>query len=69
MRRYSPRRPLVELFGPILPSIQIAMLLNPFLMTILTTSCGVTIPCLGIGKWARMRLYYLDYFTRVMGAQ
>jgi len=59
---------LSQLVGAISPSIQIAVLCNPLLVTILTTFCGVTIPYPNIGKWARSWLYYLDPFTRVMSA-
>ena len=57
----------VELIGPISPCIQVAILLNPLLTTILATSCRVTIPCPDIGKWTRMRLYYLDSLTHAVG--
>ena len=59
---------LAQLVGAISPSIQIAVLCNPLLATILMTFCGVTIPYPDIGEWARTWLYYLDPFTRVMGA-
>jgi len=59
---------LAQLVGAISPSIQIAVLCNPLLATILMTFCGVTIPYPDIGTWARTWLYYLDPFTRVMGA-
>jgi len=57
-----------QLIGAISPSVQIAVLLNPLVVTVLTTFCGVTIPYPDIGRWARSWLYYLDPFTRVMGA-
>ena len=56
-----------ELIGPISPCIQIVILFNPLLATILTALCRVTIPCPDIGKRTRMRLYYLDSFTCVTG--
>jgi ATP-binding cassette subfamily G (WHITE) protein 2 (SNQ2) len=59
---------LAQLIGAISPSIQIAVLFNPLVTTILTTFCGVTIPYPNLGAWARTWLYYLDPFTRVMGA-
>ena len=57
-----------QLVGAISPSIQIAVLINPLVITILATFCGVTIPYPVIGRWARSWLYYLDPLTRVMGA-
>jgi len=59
---------LAQLVGAISPSIQIAVLVNPLVSVILMTFCGVTIPYPNIGAWARTWLYYLDPFTRVMGA-
>ena len=52
---------LVELFGAtfaqlvsaISPSIQITVLINPLVIPILTTFCGVTTPYPVIGRWAR----------------
>ena len=59
---------LAQLVGALSPSIQIAILFNPLLATILTTFCGATIPYPDIGKWARTWLYYLDPFTRVVSS-
>ena len=59
---------LAQLVGAISPSIQIAVLFNPLLATVLTTFCGVTIPFPVIPRWARDWLYYLDPYTRVMGS-
>lgn len=57
-----------QLIGAISPSVQIAVLFNPLLATILSTFCGVTIQYPDIPKWARTWLYYLDPYTRVMGS-
>ena len=57
---------LAQLVGAISPSIQIAVLCNPLLITILMTFCGVTIPYPNIGAWVRTWLYYLDPFTRIV---
>ena len=59
---------LAQLVGAISPSVQIAVLFNPLLATILTTFCGITIPYPALPKWAGTWLYYLDPYTRVMGA-
>ena len=59
---------LAQLVGAISPSIQIAVLFNPLLATILSTFCGVTIPYPSIPGWARSWLYYLDPYTRVLGS-
>jgi len=59
---------LGQLIGAISPSVQIAVLFNPFLALVLTTFCGVTITYPNLGHWARSWLYYLDPFTRVIGS-
>ena len=59
---------LAQLVGAISPSIHIAVLFNPFILTVLTTFCGVQIPYPDIGEWARTWLYYLDPYTRVVNA-
>jgi ABC-type multidrug transport system permease subunit len=57
-----------QLIGAIAPSVQVAVLANPFIMVVLTTFCGVTIPFPTMGTWAKSWLYYLDPFTRTLGA-
>jgi len=66
----------VELFGVSLgqmiaalsPSIQIAVLFNPFLGLVLTTFAGVTIPFPTMAKFWRSWLYQLTPYTRVLAA-
>ncbi|KAF8416806.1 ABC-2 type transporter-domain-containing protein [Tirmania nivea] len=48
------------------PSAFISALLNPFLMTILSLFCGVTIPKPNIPKFWRYWLYELNPFTRLI---
>ena len=59
---------LTQLVSAISPSIQIAVLCNLLLATILMTFCSVVILYPNIREWARMWLYCLDPFTHVMGA-
>ncbi|KAI5119991.1 hypothetical protein M0805_004434 [Coniferiporia weirii] len=66
----------VELFGvslgqmiaAISPSVQIAVLFNPFLGLVLTTFAGVTIPFPALAKFWRSWLYELTPYTRVLSA-
>jgi ATP-binding cassette subfamily G (WHITE) protein 2 (SNQ2) len=59
---------LGQLIGAISPSVQVAVLANPFLTLVLTTFCGVTIPFPTMPIWARSWLYYLDPYSRTLGA-
>lgn len=67
---------IVELFGVTLgqliasisPSIQIAVLFNPFLGLVLTTFAGVTIPYPSMAKFWRSWLYQLTPYTRLLAA-
>jgi ABC-type multidrug transport system permease subunit len=59
---------LGQLIGAIAPSVQVAVLANPFIMVVLSTFCGVAIPFPTMVNWARSWLYYLDPFTRTLGA-
>ena len=67
---------IVELFGVTLgqliasisPSIQIAVLFNPFLGLVLTTFAGVTIPYPSMAKFWRSWLYELTPYTRLLAA-
>ncbi|KAH8101046.1 P-loop containing nucleoside triphosphate hydrolase protein, partial [Phellopilus nigrolimitatus] len=66
----------VELFGVTLgqlvsaisPSVQIAVLFNPFLALVLTTFAGVTIPFPTMAKFWRSWLYQLTPYTRLLSA-
>jgi ATP-binding cassette subfamily G (WHITE) protein 2 (SNQ2) len=60
---------LAQLIGAISPSIQIAVLFNPLLTTVLSTFCGVTIPYPQISTWAKSWLYLpRSVHPRVMGS-
>ena len=59
---------LGQLVATISPSVQVAVLANPFIAVVLATFCGVTIPYPTLEKWARTWLYYLDPYTRTLGA-
>ena len=66
----------VELFGVTLgqmvasfsPSIQVAVLFNPFISVVLTTFCGVTVPYPSLITFWRSWLYELNPFTRLMAS-
>lgn len=58
---------LGQFIGAISPSMQIAPLFNPFVILVLGTFCGVTVPyptLQGYWKW----LYQLSPYTRIMSA-
>ncbi|EJT99550.1 hypothetical protein DACRYDRAFT_81942 [Dacryopinax primogenitus] len=57
---------LGQAIGALSPSIRIAALFNPFIMLVLTTFCGVTIPYPTLGKFWRSWLYQLTPFTRLV---
>ncbi|EMD42318.1 hypothetical protein CERSUDRAFT_79900 [Gelatoporia subvermispora B] len=59
---------LGQLIGAISPSMQIAPLFNPFLMLVLSTFCGVTIPFPSMEKFWRSWLYQLDPYTRTLSS-
>ena len=58
---------LGQLIGAISPSMQIAPLFNPFLMLMLGTFCGVTIPYPTLATYWRW-LYQLVPYTRTLAA-
>ncbi|TFK56519.1 hypothetical protein OE88DRAFT_1649845 [Heliocybe sulcata] len=55
-----------QLIAAISPSVQVAVLFNPFLAVVLSTFCGVTIPYPTLAKFWRSWLYQLDPYTRVL---
>ncbi|OCH88753.1 hypothetical protein OBBRIDRAFT_820018 [Obba rivulosa] len=59
---------LGQLIGAISPSMQIAPLFNPFLILVLSTFCGVTLPFPSMGKFWRSWLYQLDPYTRTLSS-
>lgn len=59
---------LGQLIASISPTIQIAVLWNPFLALVLTTFAGVTIPFPTMAKFWRSWLYQLTPYTRVLSA-
>ncbi|KDQ63067.1 hypothetical protein JAAARDRAFT_119769 [Jaapia argillacea MUCL 33604] len=59
---------LGQAIGALSPSIQVAVLFNPFLAVTLGTFCGVTIPYPAMAKFWRSWLYQLDPYTRVLSA-
>ena len=59
---------LGQVIGSVTPSIQVAVLFNPFIMVVLSTFCGVTIPYPSMNSFWRSWLYQLNPFTRVLGA-
>ncbi|KAJ7103152.1 ABC-2 type transporter-domain-containing protein [Mycena belliarum] len=58
---------LGQLVAAISPSIQVAVLFNPFLVLVLTTFCGVTIPHVSSSFWWTW-LYQLVPYTRSLSA-
>ena len=56
-----------QLIGALSPSMQIAPLFNPFIMLILSTFCGVTLPYPTMAKYWRW-LYQLNPYTRTLSA-
>ncbi|KAI0031252.1 ABC-2 type transporter-domain-containing protein [Vararia minispora EC-137] len=59
---------LGQVIAVLTPSIQVAVLFNPFIMVVLTTFCGVTIPYPSMISFWRSWLYELNPFTRVLAA-
>ena len=59
---------LGQLIAAISPTIQIAVLFNPFLALVLTTFAGVTIPYPSMAKFWRSWLYELTPYTRMLSA-
>ncbi|KAH9948182.1 ABC-2 type transporter-domain-containing protein [Amylocystis lapponica] len=57
---------LGQLIGSISPSMQVAPLFNPFLVIMLSTFCGVTLPYPTLEKFWRSWMYQLDPYTRVL---
>ncbi|TFY82436.1 hypothetical protein EWM64_g1573 [Hericium alpestre] len=59
---------LGQLIAALTPSVQVSVLFNPFIMVVLSTFCGVTIPYPTLAKFWKSWLYELDPFTRLMSA-
>ncbi|TFK42022.1 pleiotropic drug resistance ABC transporter [Crucibulum laeve] len=59
---------LGQVVAAISPSVQVAVLFNPFLGLVLATFCGVTIPYPTMVKFWRSWIYQLDPFTRTLAA-
>ncbi|KAF9010854.1 ABC-2 type transporter-domain-containing protein [Cyathus striatus] len=59
---------LGQLMAAISPSVQVAVLFNPFLGLVLGTFCGVTIPYPSMGRFWRAWLYQLVPYTRTLAA-
>ncbi|KAG6329970.1 hypothetical protein ID866_9118 [Astraeus odoratus] len=57
-----------QLVASISPSIQIAVLFNPFIAVILAIFCGVSIPYPNLNPFWRDWLYELDPYTRTLSA-
>ncbi|KAJ3718556.1 ABC-2 type transporter-domain-containing protein [Lentinula raphanica] len=59
---------LGQLIAAVSPSVQVAVLFNPFIGLVLTTFCGVTIPYPTMNSFWRSWLYQLDPYTRTLAA-
>jgi len=59
---------LGQAIAAVSPSVQVAVLFNPFLNLILSTFCGVTIPYPTMIKVWRSWLYELNPYTRTLAA-
>ncbi|RDB29035.1 ABC transporter G family member 11 [Hypsizygus marmoreus] len=59
---------LGQLVAAISPSVQVAVLFNPFIGLVLSTFCGVTIPYPALIKFWRAWIYHLDPYTRTLAA-
>ncbi|KAI0323043.1 ABC-2 type transporter-domain-containing protein [Amylostereum chailletii] len=59
---------LGQVIASVTPTVQVAVLFNPFIMVVLSTFCGVTIPYPSMNSFWRSWLYELNPFTRVLGA-
>ncbi|KAF9003771.1 hypothetical protein BDZ89DRAFT_1080859 [Hymenopellis radicata] len=54
---------LGQLIAALSPSVQVAVLFNPFISLVLVTFCGVTIPYATMIKFWRSWIYYLNPYT------
>ncbi|EPQ60137.1 hypothetical protein GLOTRDRAFT_67504 [Gloeophyllum trabeum ATCC 11539] len=59
---------LGQLIAALSPSIQVAVLVNPFIVVVLGQFSGVTIPYPTLAKFWKSWLYQLDPYTRVLSA-
>ncbi|KAG6874373.1 hypothetical protein C0995_015109 [Termitomyces sp. Mi166 len=59
---------LGQLVAALSPSVQVAVLFNPFLGLVLSQFCGVTIPYPTLIKFWRSWIYELDPYTRTLAA-
>ncbi|KAF4611748.1 hypothetical protein D9613_004069 [Agrocybe pediades] len=59
---------LGQMVAALSPSVQVAVLFNPFLGLVLATFCGVTIPYPTMISFWRSWLYQLDPYTRTLAA-
>ncbi|KAG6820654.1 hypothetical protein H0H93_013505 [Arthromyces matolae] len=59
---------LGQLVAALSPSVQVAVLFNPFLGLVLSQFCGVTIPYPTLMKFWRSWLYELDPYTRTVAS-
>ncbi|KAG6911302.1 hypothetical protein DXG01_002141 [Tephrocybe rancida] len=59
---------LGQLVAAVSPSVQVAVLFNPFLGLFLSQFCGVTIPYPTLIKFYRSWVYQLDPYTRTLAA-
>ncbi|THV06484.1 hypothetical protein K435DRAFT_825902 [Dendrothele bispora CBS 962.96] len=59
---------LGQLIAAISPSVQVAVLFNPFISLVLSTFAGVTIPYPTLNSFWRSWLYQLNPFTRLLAA-
>ncbi|KAL0951841.1 hypothetical protein HGRIS_008502 [Hohenbuehelia grisea] len=59
---------LGQLIAAVSPSVQVAVLFNPFIGLFLSTFCGVTIPYPTMIKFWRSWVYQLDPYTRTLAA-
>lgn len=57
-----------QLIAAISPSVQVAVLYNPFLTLVLTTFCGVVIPYPSLIRFWRVWMYEINPFTRALAA-
>ncbi|PPQ79878.1 hypothetical protein CVT25_002934 [Psilocybe cyanescens] len=59
---------LGQMVAALSPSVQVAVLFNPFIGLVLATFCGVTLPYPTMIKFWRSWLYQLDPYTRTLAA-
>jgi len=59
---------LGQVIAALSPSIQVAVLFNPFLSLFLNTFCGVLIPYPAMAKFWRSWIYEINPFTRSIAA-